>query len=160
MNIIQENATSLEKELSWFNRVLEARFSLFFEQGSEYETIYDVPAPAVNGDGSAYAGLVKQHEMTFDTDPDLPGRRACAFGPAGKTTFWVIEVRQASSPRHIAFAAPDRRAVAEFHRAGLSAGGRDLGLPGPRPIYHADYYGGFLTDPDGNNVEAVCHSPE
>ncbi len=108
----------------------------------------------------AELGYSVQREITFDTDPDLPGRRACAFGPAGKSTFWVIEVREAASPRHIAFVAPDRRSVAEFHRAGLSAGGQDLGRPGLRPVYHPDYYGGFLTDPDGNNVEAVCHSPE
>lgn len=108
----------------------------------------------------AVLGYSVQNEQTFEADPDLPGRRACAFGPAGKSTFWVVEVLEASSPRHIAFVAADRRSVAEFHRAGLSAGGQDLGLPGLRPIYHADYYGGFLADPDGNNVEAVCHSPE
>jgi catechol 2,3-dioxygenase-like lactoylglutathione lyase family enzyme len=108
----------------------------------------------------AELGYSLQREMTFDTDPDLPGRRACAFGPAGKTTFWVVEAREASSPRHVAFVAADRRSVAAFHRAGLSAGGRDLGSPGLRPIYHPHYYAGFLTDPDGNNVEAVCHSPE
>ena len=108
----------------------------------------------------AELGYSVQHEMSFDEDPDLPGRRACAFGPADKSTFWVIEVLEASSPRHIAFVAPDRHSVAEFHRAGLVAGGQDLGAPGLRPIYHADYYGAFLSDPDGNNVEAVCHSPQ
>lgn len=108
----------------------------------------------------AELGYSVQTEMTFDEDPDLPGRRACAFGPAGKSPFWVIEVLEVATPRHIAFVAPDRGSVAEFHRAGLAAGGRDNGLPGLRPIYHPDYYGAFLTDPDGNNVEAVCHSPE
>lgn len=104
-------------------------------------------------------GYTVQHEMTFDSDPDLPGRRACAFGPDGRPVFWVIEVLVAASPRHVAFAAVDRRSVDAFHAAGLSAGGRDNGEPGPRPIYHEHYYGGFLTDPDGNNVEAVCHTP-
>jgi catechol 2,3-dioxygenase-like lactoylglutathione lyase family enzyme len=108
----------------------------------------------------AELGYLLQREMAFDADPDLPGRRACAFGPEGKTTFWVVQVLEAASPRHIAFIAADRNSVAEFHRAGLSAGGEDLGAPGLRPIYHPEYYGGFLTDPDGNNVEAVCHSPE
>lgn len=108
----------------------------------------------------AELGYSLQHEMTFDEDPDLPGRRACAFGPTGKSTFWVIEVLEPYSPRHIAFAASDRHAVDAFHRAGMSAGGGDLGSPGLRPIYHPDYYGGFLTDPDGNNVEAVCHDPK
>ena len=51
----------------------------------------------------------------------------------------------------------DHLSMAAFHKAGLAAGGQDLGAPGPRPIYHKDYYGAFLTDPDGNNVEAVCH---
>ncbi len=108
----------------------------------------------------AELGYGVQFEMTLESDPELPGRRACAFGPAGQSVFWVIEVREAASPRHIAFAAPDRRAVAAFHETGLSAGGEDHGLPGLRPIYHANYYGSFLIDPDGNNVEAVCHTPE
>ena len=95
--------------------------------------------------------------MTFDADPDFPGRRACVFGPAGRSVFWVVEVRESSSPRHIAFAAESREAVAEFHLAGLTAGGEDFGAPGLRPNYHEHYFGAFLTDPDGNNVEAVCH---
>ena len=66
MNTSQVNATTLEKELDWFNQVLETRFSLVFETDSAYETVYDIPAPVLNGDGSAYAGLVKEHEMTFD----------------------------------------------------------------------------------------------
>ena len=108
----------------------------------------------------AELGYSIQREMAFDEDPDLPGRRAAAFGPTGKTTFWVIETLEPSSPRHIAFVAADRAAVGRFHHAGLQAGGSDLGPPGLRPIYHAHYYGAFLSDPDGNNVEAVCHDPE
>lgn len=104
-------------------------------------------------------GYAPQHEMRFDEDPDLPGRRACAFGPPGRSVFWVIEVREASSPRHVAFQAADRGSVDAFHRAGLRAGGTDLGAPGLRPVYHEHYYGAFLADPDGNNVEAVCHRP-
>ena len=104
-------------------------------------------------------GYSVQFEMTLDADPDLPGRRACAFGPDGKSVFWVVEVREAASPRHIAFAAPDRAAVAAFHEAALGAGGSDNGAPGLRPIYHEHYYGSFVMDPDGNNVEAVCHAP-
>lgn len=108
----------------------------------------------------AELGYSVQFEMVLDSDPELPGRRACAFGPEGRSVFWVIEVRDAASPRHVAFVAKDRQSVAEFHRAGLAAGGQDNGAPGPRPIYHEHYYGSFLTDPDGNNVEAVCHTPE
>ncbi len=61
---------------------------------------------------------------------------------------------------HVAFRAPDREAVRRFHAAGLAAGGSDLGAPGVRPRYHTDYYGGFLADPDGHHIEAVCHAPE
>jgi catechol 2,3-dioxygenase-like lactoylglutathione lyase family enzyme len=59
---------------------------------------------------------------------------------------------------HIAFQADDREAVERFYRAGLAAGGRDNGAPGERP-YHPGYYGAYLLDPDGNNVEAVYHGP-
>jgi len=59
----------------------------------------------------------------------------------------------------VAFVAPDRAAVAAFYAAALDAGGRDHGSPGLRPVYHAHYFGAFVLDPDGNNVEAVCHAP-
>jgi catechol 2,3-dioxygenase-like lactoylglutathione lyase family enzyme len=61
---------------------------------------------------------------------------------------------------HVAFASDDRRTVDAFHRAALAAGGRDNGAPGLRPNYHANYYGAFVLDPDGYNVEAVCHKAE
>ncbi len=61
---------------------------------------------------------------------------------------------------HVCFRAPDRDAVRRFHAAALAAGGRDDGPPGLRPLYHADYYGAFVLDPDGHRVEAVCHAPE
>ncbi len=91
-------------------------------------------------------------------DPDLPGRRACAFG-SSRPVFWVIEAKEPYSPRHVAFTAASREQVNAFHAAGLEAGGSDHGEPGPRPIYHEHYFGSFLLDPDGNNVEAVCHLP-
>lgn len=59
----------------------------------------------------------------------------------------------------MAFVAASRAQVDAFHRAGLTAGGRDHGAPGLRPHYHPDYYGAFLLDPDGHNIEAVCHRP-
>ncbi len=105
-------------------------------------------------------GYSMQAELVVDADPDLPGRRACAFGPDGRPVFWIVEVLETSTPRHVAFVAENRESVSEFHAAGMSAGGEDLGAPGPRPIYHEHYYGAFLTDPDGNNVEAVCHTPQ
>jgi len=58
---------------------------------------------------------------------------------------------------HVCFRAPNRAAVKAFHKAALAAGGRDNGAPGPREHYHPGYYGAFVLDADGNNVEAVCH---
>ncbi len=98
-------------------------------------------------------------EFSKADDEELPNRRICAFGPEGNPAFWVIEVDAPYTPRHTAFCARDRTAVAAFHRAGLAAGGTDYGAPGLRPEYHPDYYSAFLLDPDQNNVEAVCHQP-
>jgi catechol 2,3-dioxygenase-like lactoylglutathione lyase family enzyme len=61
---------------------------------------------------------------------------------------------------HIAFASGSRAIVDAFYRAALAAGARDNGLPGLRPNYHPNYYGAFVLDPDGYNIEAVCHRPE
>ena len=99
-----------------------------------------------------------QAEMVMSWDEELPGRRACAWGP-GRPVFWLIETKVAYTPRHLAFSAPDRSTVTAFHTEGLAAGGTDHGAPGLRPIYHEHYFGAFLLDPDGNNVEAVCHLP-
>lgn len=71
---------------------------------------------------------------------------------------WLHE-GEPSAPVHVAFHAVDRPAVDAFHAAALAAGGRDNGGPGLRPHYHPSYYGAFVLDPDGNNVEAVCHAP-
>jgi catechol 2,3-dioxygenase-like lactoylglutathione lyase family enzyme len=73
--------------------------------------------------------------------------------------FWLAETSETTSPAHVAFRADDRGLVDEFHRAALAAGGTDNGNPGDRPHYHPSYYGAFVLDPDGNNVEAVCHEP-
>ena len=83
---------------------------------------------------------------------------AVGFGPPGSVDFFVAEGEPAAL--HIAFAAPDRATVDAFHAAALAAGGRDNGAPGLRPRYHAHYYAGYVFDPDGYNVEAVCHRPE
>jgi catechol 2,3-dioxygenase-like lactoylglutathione lyase family enzyme len=83
---------------------------------------------------------------------------AVAFGRE-QPQFWIVKGETApSTPRgHIAFAATNRLEVDTFHRAAVGAGGIDNGAPGLRPHYHADYYGAFVLDPDGYNVEAVCH---
>jgi catechol 2,3-dioxygenase-like lactoylglutathione lyase family enzyme len=87
-----------------------------------------------------------------------PSASAAGFGRLGKPDFWIAqgEIGQAF---HIAFAAEDRATVDTFYEAALAAGGRDNGGPGLRPHYHASYYGAFVLDPDGNNIEAVCHEP-
>jgi catechol 2,3-dioxygenase-like lactoylglutathione lyase family enzyme len=75
--------------------------------------------------------------------------------------FWVgNRGRAPQSGVHVAFTAEDREMVDAFHAAALEAGATDNGGPGVREIYHPDYYGAFVLDPDGNNVEAVCHKPE
>jgi catechol 2,3-dioxygenase-like lactoylglutathione lyase family enzyme len=80
------------------------------------------------------------------------------FGDRLKPYFWLKRgVPQA--PMHIAFAARDRAAVDAFHRLALELGSQDNGLPGIREVYHAHYYGAFVSDPDGHPSEAVCHSP-
>jgi catechol 2,3-dioxygenase-like lactoylglutathione lyase family enzyme len=82
------------------------------------------------------------------------------LGQDGKAYFWIGEGAITSGPAHIAFVAQRRRDLEAFHRAALGAGGRDNGAPGPRPHYHANYFGAFVLDPDGNNIEAVWHKPE
>lgn len=77
-----------------------------------------------------------------------------------RPTFWLHEGTEPGPGRHIAFSARSRAEVDAFHEAALAAGGRDNGAPGLRPHYHPDYYGAFVFDPDGNNIEAVCHLPE
>jgi catechol 2,3-dioxygenase-like lactoylglutathione lyase family enzyme len=82
--------------------------------------------------------------------------RVGGFGRDRKPAFWIRE----GSPQgtvHIAFAAADREAVEGFYAAAVSAGGRDNGPPGLRTVYHPDYYGAYIFDPDDNNVEAVHH---
>jgi catechol 2,3-dioxygenase-like lactoylglutathione lyase family enzyme len=82
------------------------------------------------------------------------------FGNGQKPFFWIGTRGPAQSEIHVAFAADDRETVDAFHAAALEAGGTDNGGPGVRELYHPNYYGAFVLDPDGNNVEAVCHRPE
>ena len=87
------------------------------------------------------------------------GGAAIGLGRDGKAFFWIGDSEHVGQGTHIAFTAPDRATVDAFHAAALAAGGVDHGAPGLRPHYHADYYGAFMLDPDGHNVEAVCHGP-
>lgn len=77
-----------------------------------------------------------------------------------RPTFWIGEGAAQQPPLHLAFEARDRESVDAFYAAALAAGGRDNGAPGLRPHYHEHYYGAFVLDADGNNIEAVCHISE
>jgi catechol 2,3-dioxygenase-like lactoylglutathione lyase family enzyme len=84
------------------------------------------------------------------------GETASGYGANRKAFFWIGLREPVQTGSHVAFVAEDREAVDRFHRAALAAGGRDNGPPGLRPHYHEDYYGAFVLDPDGHNIEAVC----
>ncbi|MEW6641313.1 MAG: VOC family protein [Pseudomonadota bacterium] len=100
-------------------------------------------------------GYVLMIEVQQD-DNDAP---AAGFGRDGKPDFWIGGEGGMNRPLHVAITARDRATVDAFYQAALAAGGRDNGAPGLRPHYHADYYGAFVRDPDGHNIEAVCHAP-
>ena len=104
-------------------------------------------------------GVVKIMEVTAEQTGDSGH---VGFGEAGKPYFWIGDSagKALQGTLHVAFVAADRAAVDAFHRAALAAGGRDNGAPGLRAHYHPTYYGAFVLDPDGHNVEAVCHKPE
>jgi catechol 2,3-dioxygenase-like lactoylglutathione lyase family enzyme len=87
------------------------------------------------------------------------GSPAIGFGRDGKPDFWVGGEGGLQGVLHVAIAADDRAMVDAFYRAAMAAGGKDNGAPGLRPHYHPNYYGAFVLDPDGHNVEAVCHRP-
>jgi catechol 2,3-dioxygenase-like lactoylglutathione lyase family enzyme len=81
------------------------------------------------------------------------------FGVPDKPFFWIGTGAKPKGGTHVAFAAGTRAEVDSFYEAAIAAGGKDNGAPGLRPHYHDSYYGAFVLDPDGNNVEAVCHKP-
>jgi catechol 2,3-dioxygenase-like lactoylglutathione lyase family enzyme len=91
---------------------------------------------------------------------ERPGDRAAGFGANGKPDFWIGSEGALNKPVHIAIQGKDRATVDAFYKAALAAGGRDNGAPGLRAHYHPNYYGAFVLDPDGHNIEAVCHAPE
>lgn len=74
--------------------------------------------------------------------------------------FWIGTGPRHQQSVHVAFTASSRAEVDAFYQAAMAAGGTDNGPPGLRPHYHPDYYGAFVRDPDGHNIEAVCHRPE
>ena len=85
---------------------------------------------------------------------------AAGFGAGGGIPDFWIGSRAERGATHVAFSASDRATVDRFHEAATAAGGKDNGPPGLRPHYHETYYAAFVHDADGNNIEAVCHTPE
>lgn len=90
----------------------------------------------------------------------MEGEGYAGFGAGGRPDFWIKGCETVAPPIHVAFAVADRAKVREFYAAARAAGGKDNGAPGVRTMYHPAYYGAFVLDPDGHNVEAVCHTPE
>ena len=86
----------------------------------------------------------------------IDGPYGTGFGTV-KPDFWLVD--GPPSPQHVAFQARDRAAVDAFYAAAIAAGARDNGPPGVREKYHPNYYGAYVLDPDGYNIEAVCHHP-
>lgn len=98
----------------------------------------------------ALAPLGYTHMMTFEQE--------AGFGP-GKPELWIVAGKAPTDSIHVAIRAKGRAEVRAFYEAAIAAGGTDNGPPGVRADYHPDYYAAFVKDPDGHNIEAVCHDP-
>ena len=99
------------------------------------------------------------YALVMEVQQDANDSPAAGFGANGKPDFWIGGEGALNRSVHIAVVARDRPSVDAFYRAALAAGGKDNGAPGLRPRYHPNYYDAFVLDPDGHNVEAVCHTP-
>ncbi len=101
-----------------------------------------------------------RYRINKDLGQAIGFRVADGFGkspdPAGD--FWIAQATPLTTPIHFAFSAESRAVVTAFYEAALKAGGKSNGEPGVRPHYHPDYYAAFVIDPDGHNIEAVCHA--
>jgi catechol 2,3-dioxygenase-like lactoylglutathione lyase family enzyme len=96
-----------------------------------------------------------------DVAAERSGTTAYAgYGEGEKPYFWIGQRSGPITPIHVAFLARDRATVDAFHQHAILSGGRDNGEPGVRPHYHPNYYGAFVLDPDGHNIEAVCHESD
>ncbi len=106
--------------------------------------------------GKALAPLGFSLMMEFpEQGPPMHG----GFGAEGKPFFWITSGSRQTPPTHVAFGAPSRAEVDAFYKAAMAAGGTDNGPPGTRKLYHPNYYAAFVRDPEGHNIEAVCHDP-
>lgn len=109
---------------------------------------------------AALAPLGLSVQTTMSASETLSGGRVAGYGQNGNAFFWIGDNERVGEGTHVAFVAATRAQVDAFHDAAIAAGGRDNGGPGIREHYHPDYYAAFVFDPDGINVEAVCHAPE
>jgi catechol 2,3-dioxygenase-like lactoylglutathione lyase family enzyme len=123
-------------------------------QVSDYEKSRDFYARAL-----AALGYTVLMEFTPEQIPQLPAR-FCGLGADRKPDLWLRESKTPTTPLHLAFTAKSRAVVTAFHAAALAAGAKDNGAPGVRTEYHPNYFGAFVTDLNGHNLEAVCHAPE
>ena len=139
-------------------------------KGGESELIVGPECPVLgNADGDT--SLLKPGAAVFvialkNPDGTVTSARLYAekdafagYGANRKAFFWIGHRAGAQTSTHVAFTAQDRETVEQFHRTALAAGGQDNGPPGLRPHYDKDYYGAFVLDPDGHNIEAVCRKP-
>jgi catechol 2,3-dioxygenase-like lactoylglutathione lyase family enzyme len=110
----------------------------------------------IEGTKTFYAQTLKP--LGYELTMDFVG--GAGFAADGKPDFFLAERGEPSSPVHVAFRASDRKTVEAFHAAALAAGGQDNGPLGIRRVYHEYYYGAYVLDPEGNNIEAVTHQPE
>jgi catechol 2,3-dioxygenase-like lactoylglutathione lyase family enzyme len=97
--------------------------------------------------------------LLMEIGKEITGEDEHAGFGIDKPDFWIGTGKASLSGVHVAFSAASRADVEAFYKAALAAGGKDNGPPGVRAHYHPDYYAAFVLDPDGNNIEAVCHRP-
>lgn len=98
-------------------------------------------------------------ELSREQIPQLPSPKVCGLGEKGKPDFWLSGGDTPTTPQHLAFRAENRAAVDAFFKAAIAAGAKSNGDPGVRAHYHPNYYGAFVIDLNGHNLEAVCHEP-
>ena len=105
-------------------------------------------------------GLSLMMEIPAEQNAQGGGGTALGFGTPENPFFWIADNQRVGEGTHIAFRVESRALVDVFYQAAIEAGGRDNGAPGLRTRYHPNYYAAFVFDPDGFNVEAVCHAAE
>jgi len=121
---------------------------IFVTDPARSTAFYDIVFAALGG------------RLMMTVPPEYTGGKLSAGYGREKPDFWLAEAEEAGPGRHYAFRAESRAQVDAFYAAAMAAGARDNGPPGIRADYHPDYYAAFVFDPDGNNIEAVCHRPE